>query len=112
MSEIPSQWKGSLAVVKNDNNTGGNLTVSGTVTASDYVGITESYTIEITSENVSQTTFNIDHTLGAQNVHVTIYDSDGNWIIADVTCVSTTRVSIHFDEAQTIGSVFYVQVRR
>lgn len=104
--------KGNLDVLPKDDNTGGNLTVSGTVTASNYVGVAESYTIEITSENVSQTTFNIDHTLGVQNVHITIYDSDGNWIIAEVTCVSATRVAIHFDESQTVGTIFYVLVRR
>jgi len=100
-----SSFRGDLEIQKREDGFGGNLTVAGAVTASDFVGLRNEAVV--TGDGI-KTRFVIRHGLGVATPFVSIYDANGERVYASVVCLADESIALEFAEPPSINESYRV----
>ncbi|MGI5832160.1 MAG: hypothetical protein ACOX6D_06455 [Thermoguttaceae bacterium] len=87
----------------------GSLRITGWLAAGEYRGLTESSRLV---GDGRRDAFLVSHTLGARNVHPTLYDDAGRIVCAALRTVSDSALLITFFTPPAAGETFTLVLRR
>ncbi len=105
---------GDVLIGKDEDGEFGNLIVEGTIRAGKIIADTETgYNYTATIQGDGQTTFfYFDHNLDAIPPSVTMIDSQGNYVMANLKVVSKNRISSEFKNPPLIGTTYWINIRK